>query len=149
MKEHIVKNGETIEKIMFIYSATKDELLEANKHIKNVDNLIPGTKLKIPIITKVVDDDMMNLDPFIEDYYEINEELFDEKEETFDKKEELNTIEEKEEINTIEKKEERDTIEDKKEEEKTSTPKINYYPCYFYNPYTNRYYVYYYPYQKR
>lgn len=69
MKFHIVQMNETIEKILFLYNLSKDELVEENRHIKRWDKLIPGTKLKIPIITSVVDSEVMEMEPFIEDYY--------------------------------------------------------------------------------
>ena len=51
MKFHIVQMGETIEEIIFLYNLTRQELVEENRHIKKWDKLIPGTKLKIPVIT--------------------------------------------------------------------------------------------------
>ncbi len=46
MKFHIVQMNETIEKILFLYNLSKDELVEENRHIKRWDKLIPGTKPK-------------------------------------------------------------------------------------------------------
>ena len=69
MKFHIVRDGETIKDIMFLYSISEDELKEDNRHIRKWDRLIPGTKLKISVITKSDDEDIMQMEPFIEDYY--------------------------------------------------------------------------------
>ena len=90
MKFHIVRKGETLEKVLFIYELTKDELIQSNKHIRNWEKLIPGTKLKIPVITEAIDQDIMEMEPFITDYYpskdilnEINVEEEYNKEETY------------------------------------------------------------------
>lgn len=72
MKFHIVKNGESINTILNIYSLQKDELVESNRHIRSWDRLIPGSKLKIPTITSVIDQDVIDMEPFIEDYYPKN-----------------------------------------------------------------------------
>ncbi len=69
MKFHIVRSGETLENILFTYSLSKDELVENNKHIRNWNKLIPGSKIKIPTITKVIDQDIMEMEPFISEYY--------------------------------------------------------------------------------
>ncbi len=69
MKFHIVRDGETIRDIMFLYSVTEDELKEDNRHIRVWDRLIPGTKLKITPITITDDEDITQMEPFIEDYY--------------------------------------------------------------------------------
>ena len=69
MKFHIVRNGETLEKIMFLYQVKEDELKEANRHIKNFKSLIPGSKLRIPIISEAIDNDVLEMEPFVEDYY--------------------------------------------------------------------------------
>lgn len=69
MKFHIVRNGETLQDILFIYNLTPDEIKEQNRHIRIWDKLIPGTKLKIPSITETVEQDVSEMEPFVEDYY--------------------------------------------------------------------------------
>lgn len=69
MKFHIVRDGETIREIMFLYSITEDELKEENRHIRVWDRLIPGTKLKVPVLSEADDNDILQMEPFIEDYY--------------------------------------------------------------------------------
>lgn len=78
MKFHIIKNGERVKDILFTYSLTIDELKENNRHIRSWNELIPGTKLKIPVIPESVDQDVMQMEPFIEDYYPQNKEHYNE-----------------------------------------------------------------------
>ena len=72
MKFHIVRDGETIKDIIFLYSVTEDELKEDNRHIRSWDHLIPGTKLKISPVINADDHDILQMEPFIEDYYPKN-----------------------------------------------------------------------------
>lgn len=72
MKFHIIQVDETLDKILFLYDLNKDELMEENRHIKKWDKLIPGTKLKIPTISSTVDSEIMEMEPFVEDYYPKN-----------------------------------------------------------------------------
>lgn len=69
MKFHILRNNEKISDILFMYNISLDELKENNKHISKWDNILPGTKLRLPVITKNDDLELMELEPFIEDYY--------------------------------------------------------------------------------
>lgn len=69
MKFHIVGNGETVEDISRGYDITVDELKNENKHIRIWNYLIPGTKLKIPVLTEAIVEDINEIEPFIEDYY--------------------------------------------------------------------------------
>lgn len=69
MKFHIVRNNETLEDILFLYNVTKEELMEQNQHIRSWNKIVPGTKLKIPPITEAVEQDISDMEPFVEDYY--------------------------------------------------------------------------------
>ena len=69
MKFHIVGNGESIKDILDGYEITIEELKNENKHIRNWNYLIPGTKLKIPVLTEALVEELNEIEPFIEDYY--------------------------------------------------------------------------------
>lgn len=69
MKFHIIRTGETLSQIAFAYNLDEEELKKENKHIRYWDKLIPGTKLKIPVIPEAVDQDISEMEPFLEDYY--------------------------------------------------------------------------------
>jgi hypothetical protein len=69
MKFHIVGNGENVDDILKGYDLSLDELKNENKHIRLWDKLIPGTKLKIPILSENLVEDINEIEPFIEDYY--------------------------------------------------------------------------------
>ena len=58
MKFHIVGNGETVEDILRGYDLTIEELKNENKHIRIWNKLIPGTKLKIPILSEAIIEDI-------------------------------------------------------------------------------------------
>ncbi|MDY4145972.1 MAG: LysM domain-containing protein [Bacilli bacterium] len=166
MKFHIVRNGETLEKIMFLYQVKEDELKEANRHIKNFKSLIPGSKLRIPIISEAIDNDVLEMEPFVEDYYpkEIEEkedvkELKMEEEIRLTDKDEIDNKDEiileenkkeehddKEEILLGENKKEDKNVEKTNKKKDNKQHRLSYYPYYYYDPYTRRYYVYYYPY---
>lgn len=153
MKFHIVRSGETLEKIMFMYEVTEDEIKEVNKHIKNFRNLIPGSKLKIPTITENIDEEIMEMEPFVEDYYPKND--YEEEQEVMLEPEEplvevespLKDENEVKEVQIDINKETRESLSKEKEKPEKASPKhkLNYYPYYYYNPYYGRYFVYYLP----
>lgn len=87
MKFHIVRNGESIDDIVFLYGLEVEELKKSNKHIRVWDKIIPGTKLRIPVITEAVELDISIMEPFIEDYYpklKLGEEFDQEKSNQFE-----------------------------------------------------------------
>lgn len=169
MKFHIVQIGETLDKILFLYDLNKDELIEENRHIKNWGKLIPGTKLKIPTVSQTIDSEIMEMEPFVEDYYpkissEIEEKTEEDEEkiiyqniekddafkENEEKKEEI--IEKTEEEKTRSSSSETKIVEEKSNVDKESIinkvnkPKYQYYRYYYLNPRpTYIYPVYYYP----
>lgn len=69
MKFHIVGTGEKVDDILKGYNLTLDELKNENKHIRIWNYLVPGTKLKIPVLSEAIVEDINEIEPFIEDYY--------------------------------------------------------------------------------
>lgn len=174
MRFHIVRKGETLDKIMFLYGLSKEEIINNNNHIRDFNKLIPGSKLKIPTITKQIDEDILEMEPFIEDYYPKNS---DEKKENFELEEkpvrlteipkkdgiidgeildnkienEKENLQEENVKESVNEKENKETIKESDKKNIQTIKKMNnklrisYYPYYYYNPYTGKYYVYYYP----
>ena len=150
MKFHIVGSNETIREILRAYDMTFEELKKENKHIRRWDNLIPGTKLKIPVITESMNEEINSTEPFIEDYYpkmRIDEEEYEPLNEEISKEEPI-----QEEVNVQEpiiqevNNEEviKETFEEKEQEienkikEKPNMNRVyipyNIYPMYSYSP---------------
>lgn len=140
MTYHIVRMGETIDKIVAIYQVDLDEIKSINKYVRNWEHLIPGTKLRLPEIPESLNVELDNDEPFIEEYYpkiDINNY------EHFSKNSQNITQELKEEVNKKENEENQETKEQKviKQEmvipEEELTPPFynnyNYYPPYYYN----------------
>lgn len=69
MKFHIVGQKENIRKIAFLYDLEIDEIKKENRHIRDWSNLVPGIKLKIPVISESVNQTINEFEPFIEEYY--------------------------------------------------------------------------------
>lgn len=69
MNTHIVRVNEKIEKIASLYHLNIDEIIKMNKHIQDWDHLIPGTKIRLPEISEMVEIELDNTEPFIEEYY--------------------------------------------------------------------------------
>ena len=69
MNTHIVRVDEKIEKIATTYNLTTDEIMKINHHIKDWQHLVPGTKLKLPEIPEIVQSELDDTEPFIEEYY--------------------------------------------------------------------------------
>lgn len=97
---HIVKNGETIDDIINTYRVSYEELRRLNSHVSNLNNLIGGTKLKVPLITEEIEQVLEATECFVSDYYsKISEDILNEIEQRpievkEEKKEEVkNTIE--------------------------------------------------------
>lgn len=80
MKFHIVRNGETTKDILNIYGLQINELKEANRHVRDFNKLLAGTKLKIPIVNEAINQDINDMEPFIEEYYPKYDDEFQEKE---------------------------------------------------------------------
>lgn len=132
MNYHIVRNGETIEKIAIIYNLDVVEIKEVNPHIRTFENLVPGLKLRLPEIPESVAVEINDVEPFIEDYYPT---LTNYEDKNFaSEKTEKVTEEEKPEIQTDSKKQPQTYINYSKPKPVYYNPYI--YP-YFYYPYYN------------
>ncbi len=66
---HIVAPGESINKIATGYHCTISDIKANNLHITDFYHLAPGTKLKIPFISKDKIEVLEETEPFISDYY--------------------------------------------------------------------------------
>lgn len=69
MNYHIVRTNDTIESIALIYNFSVEEIKSINNHIRNWMKLIPGTKLRLPEIPEIINNELTDIEPFIEDYY--------------------------------------------------------------------------------
>lgn len=137
MNYHIVRTNDKLNTIINLYNLTIDEVKDLNKHISNWDNLIPGTRIKLPVISEAVADELNDIEPFIEDYYpKIDLKRYESKDEEEDSKvDELVQVEESQVI------EENESIYNKEEKDKekiknsnfTNSIKLPY--SYYYNPY--------------
>ena len=66
---HIIKQNESVKDLMFKYGLDKSEIASSNQHVSNWDMLVPGIKLKIPIVNERLVEHLDDVEPFIEDYY--------------------------------------------------------------------------------
>lgn len=69
MNYHVVRINDSIEKIASIYNLTINEIKNLNTHISNWKELIPGTRIKLPTIPDAINEELNDIEPFIEDYY--------------------------------------------------------------------------------
>lgn len=143
MNYHIVRTNDKMETIINLYNLTTNELVDLNKHITNWNNLIPGTRIKLPPISEALFDELNDIEPFIEDYYpKIDIKRYESKDE---KETDESTKEKKIDVSI----DNNDSIYNKEEEKEevtkngnfTNTIKLPY--TYYYNPYD------YYRYQRR
>ena len=125
MNYHIIRSGETLEKIAYGYHLDIEEITRINQHISKFQKLVPGTKIKLPEISNELQAELDEVEPFIEDYYPKIEVPV--KEEACEKDET---------------KDEESVNEEKKVVKKPNkNPYINYNPYYY--PYPNGYNNYY------
>ena len=76
---HIVRSGETVRVIADNYQCEISDITSNNLHITDFKNLKPGTKLRIPFLTKPIIETLEETESFIKDYYPNLEEKFDDK----------------------------------------------------------------------
>ncbi|MGM9969768.1 MAG: LysM peptidoglycan-binding domain-containing protein [Anaeroplasma sp.] len=106
MLVHIVKNNENIDDIINTYNVTLADLKKSNNHITDFNNLVGGTKLRIPMISEEIEQILETTESFISDYYsKISDEILNDFEqrnkvlsENTKKEIEVNNIETKEDI---------------------------------------------------
>ena len=67
---HIVRPNDNIFLIEDHYRVSIDEIISANRQIRDFNNLIPGTKIKIPQIPEEIEEELEKTEPFIEQYYD-------------------------------------------------------------------------------
>lgn len=142
MNYHIIRSGESLEKIAYGYNVDIEEITRINKHISNWQKLVPGTKIKLPEISNQLAMELDEVEPFIEDYYPKIE---------LPIKEELNVqeevIEETSNIEKIPQISDKDNVEKKmnknKKQQASYFPYYNYPYPYGYNNYYMNYYRYY------
>lgn len=79
---HIVRSGETVRVIADNYQCEISDITSNNLHITDFKNLKPGTKLRIPFLTKPIIETLEETESFIKDYYPNLEEKFDDKTKT-------------------------------------------------------------------
>lgn len=135
MNNHIVRVNDKIDKIALLYNLNKDEIIKINTHIRDWDHLIPGTKIKLPIISEELKNELDNTEPFIEDYYP-----------KIDPNNYLNNHNATKEVILNETEQVKDNITESKTKKTSSKPTYyngyNNYGYYnnIYNPYSSRYY---------
>ncbi len=69
MKFHIVQVSERIDDISRKYNVAKEEIIKLNRHINNIDSIVPGMKIRLPILSDEVSDQMKGSFLDIEKYY--------------------------------------------------------------------------------
>ena len=69
MLEHIVKNGENLKDIINVYKVSFDEVRNCNLHLTDFENIIPGMKIKIPLINEEVEQILDSTESFVMNYY--------------------------------------------------------------------------------
>lgn len=141
---YIVRPGDNLTKICDAYHLEKSDIISNNLHITDFSKLVPGTKLKIPFLSKEVIDTLEETEGFIRDYYPNYDGKFNGMKKngvTIDKKVEESNIEVNKdevnkdiaEINNVHNnnvnKEDNNTI-DIKTNEKQPHKVFNYFTCY-------------------
>lgn len=69
MKYHIVQVNEKIQDISRKYNVPVEEIIKLNRHVNNIDYIVPGMKLRLPILTEPVNEEIKNHFLDIEKYY--------------------------------------------------------------------------------
>jgi hypothetical protein len=121
---HIVRSGESLERIADSYHCEVNDIKSNNLHITDFKKLIPGTKLRIPFLTKEIIETLEETESFISDYYpNLNDKKIVKKQEEPEKN--ITFIAEEKEV----------VVESKKEEIKVEKTIEKYSPRIPYNSY--------------
>lgn len=151
MNFHVVRMNDSIKKIALLYNYDEDELIALNKHIIDFNNLIPGTKIRLPQISEATHIELNDVEPFIEDYFpRLNKEKYmnyqENPENVINNQEKIVNYQDIQETNNNNNIEEKKVIKKEEKNKKTNT----LYNPYYYNPYYQYYYPYYnYPRKKK
>ncbi len=94
---HVIRSGDTLKKISKAFSALEEEIIRVNSHITDFDKLIPGVKIKIPVVNEHTKTELDYVKPRIEKYY--NKDIV--KPEIIENEPELKEIKEKEEVKQV------------------------------------------------
>lgn len=126
MKFHIVQVNERAQDISKKYNVSLEEIVKLNRHINNIDSIVPGMKIRLPILSDEVSDELKDNFLDIEKYYP---KVADFKDAEIEKK----NVDEKEKIELDEEK----PIENNKPVESIEIPQQPYYgqQTYPYQPY--------------
>ncbi|ERJ12759.1 LysM peptidoglycan-binding domain-containing protein [Haloplasma contractile] len=69
MKIHIVQVNDTIDRIAKKYDVDVEDIKKHNRQINNFKSIAPGMKLKIPVLTQTVEEELIDNSPSVESYY--------------------------------------------------------------------------------
>ncbi len=69
MKYHIVQVNERIQDIARKYHVTVDEIVKLNRHINNIDYIVPGMKIRLPVLSEEVSEELKDSFLDIDKYY--------------------------------------------------------------------------------
>jgi uncharacterized protein (DUF433 family) len=67
--EHVVRIGESIEDILKKYQINLREFVSANPQVQSGCAMTPGTRLTIPKMNQQLEEEIEEIEPFLEDYY--------------------------------------------------------------------------------
>ncbi len=69
VKYHIVQVNEKIKDISKKYNISLEEIVKFNRHINNIDSIVPGMKIRLPILSDEVNDELKENFLDIDKYY--------------------------------------------------------------------------------
>ncbi|QVK16943.1 LysM peptidoglycan-binding domain-containing protein [Mycoplasmatota bacterium] len=69
MKFHIVQVNESVQDISKKYNVSQEEIIKLNRHINNIDSIVPGMKIRLPVLSDEVSDELKDNFLDIEKYY--------------------------------------------------------------------------------